>query len=389
MSGPSRVFGDRAAGDVELHHGGRADGVAVAGLPADALVVDGGELDGPVGQQGLGDGAGRRIEHPAVHPGQAAGGRRGGGPGAARPEAVPHRDGVGGRVAGGVEDDPPAGVGGRVADVEHVGGVDVEPRHLAGPGERHEADPGAVRLVPAVGHALAQPVERERHGQVEEDGVPVGDREVVHHRRTGHRDLGARDELARRREPVVGEERRREPVAEEVQLTRHRVGLGVRGHRGGEAAVEVARADRGELGREHVREAALDQRHDPARVRDHMGVRDADGAVDRAVRLDHRLAQQRLRAHPTVAVPLGATIAQADAVHHAVPDEPVPRRLTGQRVGAVAQVAAGELGRERTVDREIDGVDLVRHRGEVPGHVDRCGGRHGRSMHVPSSTCQE
>ena len=38
-------------GDVELHHGGRADGVAVAGVAADALVVDGGELDGPVGQR--------------------------------------------------------------------------------------------------------------------------------------------------------------------------------------------------------------------------------------------------------------------------------------------------------------------------------------------------
>ena len=80
---------------------------------------------------------------------------------------------------------------------------------------------------------------------------------------------------------------------------------------------------------------------------------------------------QRLRAHPAVAVPLGAALAQADAVHHAVPGEPVPRRLAGQRVGAVAQVAAGELGRERAVDREVDGVDLVRHRGEVPGHVDR------------------
>jgi hypothetical protein len=127
--------------------------------------------------------------------------------------------------------------------VEHVGRVDVEPRHLAGPVERHEADPGAVGLVPAVGHAGCEALQRERHGQVEEDGVPVGDREVVHHRRAGHRDLGAGDELPRRREPVVGEERRREPVAEEVQLAGDRVGLGVRGHRGGEAAVEVAGAD--------------------------------------------------------------------------------------------------------------------------------------------------
>ena len=45
------------------------------------------------------------------------------------------------------------------------------------------------------------------------------------------------------------------------------------------------------------------------------------------------------------------------------------RRLTGQRVGAVAQVAADQFGWQRALDRQVDGIDLVRDRREVTGHV--------------------
>ena len=359
---------------------GVRDRVPVARVAADALVVHGRELDGPVRQRRLRHGTGRRVEHPAVQPGGAGGGRGGGVTGRVVAQVVPHRHGVGGGVAGGVEDDPARVVGVGVADVEDVRRVDVEPPRLTGSVQRHHAEPGAVGVVPAVGHAGGEALEREGHRQVEEDGVPVGDREVVHHRRAGPGDLRAGHELARGRELVVGEERRCEAVAEEVQLPGGRVGLGVGRHRGGEATAEVAGAHGAQLGSQHVREAALHERHDPPGVRDDVGVRDADGAVD-PLRPEHRLARQRLRAHPAVAVPLRPALPQPDPVHHAVPGEPVRGRCARQRVGAVAQVPAGELGRQHPLDRQVDGVDLIGDRGEVPGHVHGDGGGgHGSSM---------
>jgi hypothetical protein len=227
-------------------------------------------------------------------------------------------------VAGQVQDDPAGRVLVGVADVEDVAGVDLEPAHLAGPVERHDTQPGAVLVAPGVGHPRTQ---LERHGQVEEHRVVLGDREVVHHRRPGHVDRRARHELPVGREPVVGDIRRREAVAEEVQLARGRVGLRVRGHRGGELSVEVDGTHGLELPRDLVREPALDEGQQPARVLDDVRVGDDGRAVDGAVLGDEGLAGQCARAHPAVAVPLGAPLAQPHAVQHPVAGEPVPRVL--------------------------------------------------------------
>ena len=68
--------------------------------------------------------------------------------------------------------------------------------------------------------------------------------------------------------------------------------------------------------------------------------------ADRGVEdVERRVGDER-RLHVAVAVPLGPAVAQAHAVHHAVAEERVGARA-GERVGAVADVAAVELGRER------------------------------------------
>src|SRR5262249_54156167 len=76
-------------------------------------------------------------------------------------------------------------------------------------------------------------------------------------------------------------------------------------------------------------------------------------------------------AHPAPAVPLGAAIAETDAVHHPRPGEPVVVRsvLARRRVRADAQEAAGELGGNRARHAQLARGDLVTYRREVPGQV--------------------
>ena len=67
-------------------------------------------------------------------------------------------------------------------------------------------------------------------------------------------------------------------------------------------------------------------------------------------------ALRRLRsAHPAVAVPLGLAVADADAVHHAVADEPVVQLGIdlADRVRAVAQVPPVQVVRDRPDHLEI------------------------------------
>ncbi len=310
--------------------------------------------------------------------------------GLAAPPSRPHIATVSaGGVPAAVQHDPAALVGVRAADVEDVARLDREPAHRAGAVQLHHADPGRVAVVPGVGQPAAEQADLEGDRQVEEHRVPVGDREVVHHRRPGARDLDAAHQLARGREPVVGQVRRERVVAEEVQVAGHRVALGVGGHRGAQPAAEVARPDGVQLRGQLVREPALDQREQPAGVLEHVRVGHHRGPVQRAVGADERAAGQRAGAHPAVAVPLGAAVPQPHAVDHAVPGEPVPRVLAGPRVGAVAQVAPGQLGRQQAVDGQVDGVDLVGDRGQVAGQVERrVGGGHGEEDGPAVTTCQ-
>ncbi len=233
-----------------------------------------------------------------------------------------------------------------VAHMEDVAGVDVEPAHVGGTVlAGHDPDPRAVRVRPPVRHA-AVPGQGvvEDDGQVQPHDVVLGDGEVVHHRRPGHVDRPAVEQLPLRGDPVVGEVGRREPGPEQVQFTGDGVLLRVRGHRRGQLPGEVVRPDGLQLRSDPVRQADLAQGKDGVGVPDHVGVRGCRGQVDGAVLTDEGVTLQLPCLHPPVAVPLGPPAAQPDAVQHAGPGEPVPAVLAGQRVGAVAEVAAVQLG---------------------------------------------
>ena len=69
------------------------------------------------------------------------------------------------------------------------------------------------------------------------------------------------------------------------------------------------------------------------------------------------------RADPAVAVPLGPATPQAYAVEHAVAgEEVIVARIGRHRIGADADVASVELGRQRTLDRQVVQRQLLAHR---------------------------
>ena len=72
-------------------------------------------------------------------------------------------------------------------------------------------------------------------------------------------------------------------------------------------------------------------------------------------------------AHPTVAVPLGLSAIEANAVHHAVAGKPVILRFVdiARRVRPVAQVSPGELGRNRASYAQVGDGDFFVHRCQV------------------------
>src|SRR5690606_2766801 len=91
--------------------------------------------------------------------------------------------------------------------------------------------------------------------------------------------------------------------------------------------------------------------------------------------------------HPPVAVPLGPPVAQADAVDHAVADEPVVAGGVGggAGVGADADEAPGQLVGDRAGHLQLGDRDLLGHRRVVavePGRrgLHRCSSRGGRSV---------
>ena len=123
------------------------------------------------------------------------------------------------------------------------------------------------------------------------------------------------------------------------------------GERTRQRAEEVVAPDGLELvGHLHRAAAGFDHRpRGPGEAAD-VGVRTTARTVPvvaRDVRLAAPLAE-RAAADVAVAVPLGAAVAQAHAVDHAVADEPVVLGRVGDldRVRPVAQVAAVELGGE-------------------------------------------
>ena len=244
--------------------------------------------------------------------------------------------------------------------VEHVAEPDVEPTHRVGlTVAGQQAHAGAVVRVPGVrelgpGHRR---VEVEGHREVEEDHVVLGDGAVVDHRPPldGHPDLapqatvGTDDRVA---EVVPGPE-----VADRVQLPGVWIPLGVGGVALLDRSVETVHRHRlqliGQLDREEPR---LDDRPGPAGVADDVGVR----------------GEAPVAPYPAVPVPLGPPVPQPQAMHHALPGEPVVRLGTLDRevwVGAVPQQAPVEALGDHPGHLEVEGRDLLGHRREVAGEV--------------------
>lgn len=240
--------------------------------------------------------------------------------------------------------------------------VHLEPAHRTALARQH-TDPRRMPVVPDVRHDVAalgaRRVEGDRH--VEDHHVVLGEREVVDHRRVRHRDPRTARDAASRIHDQVPDVVPGRVVGDRVQLTGVRVELGVGGERALQGAPEVVGAHGVQLVVEFVRQrSALLKRQDPPPVRDHMGVaREVVRRHGTGVGLAE-LLRDLGGAHPAVAVPLGAALAQPHAVHHAVAEHPVvgARVLQAQDVGAVAQIAAVQLARDATGDRQVEGRQL-------------------------------
>ena len=292
--------------------------------------------------------------------------------------------------------------------MEDIAGLDVEPADVGVAAlARHHADPCGIAWVPRVreatvgarrgrharGHRVgdAHPTEKSRHhqpgrqaqrlrhghlhglldverdGQVIEHHIPLGEREVVHHRTSRDLDVhGAAGASVDSDHGVLHGVLLAEAVGHRVKFPGLGVALGVRGVAAPQRAVEIADPDSVEFVGEFVgRDARLDERQRLAGVADHVGVR-----ADRRHRvplIGHCLAERARRARPAdeaVAVPLGAAVTQSDAVHHPVADEPVVqlRIDLADRVGPVAQIPTVEVLGDRPGDLQVGERDFLRQR---------------------------
>ena len=141
-----------------------------------------------------------------------------------------------------------------------------------------------------------------------------------------------------------------------VEFAGRRVVLRVGGERTGQGVAEAVDAQRVEFVRHLDRRLArLDHRPGGSGEPADVGVRPALAA-------GHDVP---------VAVPLGLTATQADAVDHAGSDEPVSRGGVGPagRVRSVAEPAPLELSGDLAGDRKIERRDLLLDRGHVAGEV--------------------
>ena len=357
-----RLVGEVAAGR-DRGVADRADdgAVAVAVRLAGHPLVGAREFLGAVVQALLGDLPGAGVDDPPVQ--------------RQRPVPVQRRDVVSTVVTDQIYHHPAAVVVG-VEGMEDPARVHLEP---ADPGcdaaPRQEADPGQVAGIPGVGQL--QPgryrVHAEGDRQVEQDHVAGGEREVVHHRAIGDRDVGGPADIAVDADDHVLDVVPRPVVGDGVQFARPAVGLGVRGEATGQRARKVARAEGVQLTGQLIRQrAGLDGGQVAPGVGDDVRVvGEVHVVVDRpgGPFLVHRLGELP-GADPAVAVPLGLPVAQPHPVHHARAQEPVPlpesvtRVFQAQRVRPVAQVTAVQRGRHGAGDRQVERGDLLFDRGE-------------------------
>ena len=167
--------------------------------------------------------------------------------------------------------------------------------------------------------------------------------------------------------------------------------LGWARERAGQRAVEVGAGRRSRARRSSSTGSAagLDDGQRAPGVPDHVGVgREVARAVARAAasRRQPKCSLGVGAAHVAVAVPLGLAVAEADAVHHAVADEPVVGGRVGRRPGSGRCAGSGRRARPGAcpVTAQVGGGELLAHGAEVPGQV---GVGSGRQVMRSSSAC--
>ena len=254
--------------------------------------------------------------------------------------------------------------------MEHVARLDLEPANVGvGPvaGHHTKACPGvAVELERHPGGECAE-VEADR--QVHEDDVVLRDLEVVHHHHVGDFDALKLLQLAvGAHTDVVQVRRAHVEVAEREELAGDRAHLRVRCHRAGESAAVVLHAKRVQLVIDAPRPVPFLQAKNLSVVRQHVSVAGASGEVAHA---GHRVLERVGDVgglYEPVAIPLGLAVREADAVDHAVTEEPVVGLATrGVRPGA--DVGAKQFGWNRPVNAQFHRGHFVEHRCPVVAKV--------------------
>ena len=191
----------------------------------------------------------------------------------------------------------------------------------------------------------------------------------MHHRAAGHGDVDGPPR------PTVDPDHRVldlvaavRAVRNRVQLTGFWVALRVRCVPAGQRPVEVAHPDGVQfIGELIVDAAAFDQGEGLAGVSDHVGVGAERIQAVMAIRWGLAEFLRHVRApHPAVAVPVRLAVADADAVHHAVTDEPVAKvRIDlADRIGPISQVAPVQVVRDRPCNLEVSQRVFLLQRGE-------------------------
>ena len=242
---------------------------------------------------------------------------------------------------------------------------------------RQQPDTAAIVRIPAEGEPAGEgEIEVDGDREVVDDGVPLGERHVVHHRHAGQRDVdGAADLALGANHDVLHVVH---PLAPRIHDRMHLTGVGVDLRVGGEGtgqgAEEVVSAHGvefvGELDRTttcfHHRPRGAGEPADVGVGRDRVVVPVATRDVGHTA-----LSAERGRTDVPVAVPLGSALADANPMHHAGTHEPVVGGGLdcAERVRAVAEVAPLELGGELTDHREIELGHLVGDWRVVPAEV--------------------
>ena len=136
-------------------------------------------------------------------------------------------------------------------------------------------------------------------------------------------------------------------IRDGVNLVLLPVGLGVRGKTAGQGPREVARPDRVQFAGDLVRQGtAFNGRKDSAGMSENVSVGGEVEAIDRALPpLFAERFRDGFRTDEAIAIPLGPSVPQPHAVHHAGAKEPMVPVIVdaADEIRTVAQIAAIQL----------------------------------------------